>query len=648
MKKSLILFFLCYVNYGTFAQQKLQHISSGNNTRSNSTYINAEGLNNNPNAIIIVEYDETTRAANQHAIGVWYNGTQWAIFNQDRATMPAGLTFNLTWKNADDKSFVFRSNNGNTQLDHPLINNNPSARFFASQVWNPGGSGGVYNNSEITLGYNAETGKWILKNTSGNALPAGAAFNILIENNKSPLTVITTLPATINIKDLRKDSIRFRVTINGFTCTTPTADHILEVDGKGDEIFAGGVTQYYNTITGEKAGTAQRRWTLRAGDVNSDDAKWGMRVRAGSKPGGMGGIQNGDQFPAPEPWRRRAPVYKNTFPLLLTEGVLVKGENAAMIVPSIWEYDGTTEEEQQLNNFASTFAQIAIFLGTQIPTAIITGGASIPFVTSLNIAALKESRKSVSQQPVDNLNMFAKLDYQLPEFNVIVSKTLFGDAKDRPIGMNDKEGHFDYTPIGMYLNYDNAKALSSSDFGFGPGILPLRFKDPSGMQGDYTIYLQIDIIDGKQKFTNPDEVSPLGENNNYGWYKMTNVYSNEYLGAEANSAFGNIYSDVSEWQFEKVPGAHNVWYYYLVSRGGRYLAVPENDASKNINGYAPVVSNKQAKSTHYWRVISNSDGTYSLLNVYAQKALVQDGPSKRIMLWENRANPEQRWKITYR
>ena len=32
---------------------------------------------------------------NDHATGVWYNGSQWAIYNQDLAAMPPGASFNV-------------------------------------------------------------------------------------------------------------------------------------------------------------------------------------------------------------------------------------------------------------------------------------------------------------------------------------------------------------------------------------------------------------------------------------------------------------------------------------------------------------------------------------------------------------------------
>ncbi len=207
MKKTAFLLLLLS-GYFAEAQQKLQHISSAQNIGNNSTFINAEGLNNNPNAIIIVEYDAVTAKANTHAVGTWYTGSQWAIFNQDLAAMPAGLTFNLTWKNADANAFVHKVVNGNNILDHPSLNNNPSASFYASQVWNPGGAGGVYNNANIALSYNQQLAKWEVKNQTGAPLPEGSAFNILVGNSgKNSMAVIKNNPAIANLPPVKNQPV---------------------------------------------------------------------------------------------------------------------------------------------------------------------------------------------------------------------------------------------------------------------------------------------------------------------------------------------------------------------------------------------------------------------------------------------------------
>ncbi|MCX6317226.1 MAG: membrane dipeptidase [Bacteroidetes bacterium] len=186
--KHLLTITVFLLHYTVHAQQKIQHTATAANTSANSTYMDAAGLNGNPNAIIIVEYDAATAKANPHAVGVWYNGNKWAIFNQDRATMPVGLLFSITWFNANDNNFFQKASpnnlsNGRMLIEHPLLNNNPAANFYASQVWNPGGIGGVYNNAEMAVSYDAAMGKWVISNVNGTPVPDGASFNIAVQAN---------------------------------------------------------------------------------------------------------------------------------------------------------------------------------------------------------------------------------------------------------------------------------------------------------------------------------------------------------------------------------------------------------------------------------------------------------------------------------
>ncbi len=196
MKKLLFVFFTILAGV-VFAQTKFQHISNQSKGNSNSTFLDAAGLNKNPNAIIIVEADANARAANPHAIGVWYDGNNWAVFNQDKAIMPAGITFSISWKNPDANAFYQRSSaanlvNGRMMIDNAALNNNPAAAFYVSQVWNPGGGNGVYNNADIDLEYDKAAAKWLVRNASGTPIPEGAAFNIMINSDvkKAPAVFI--------------------------------------------------------------------------------------------------------------------------------------------------------------------------------------------------------------------------------------------------------------------------------------------------------------------------------------------------------------------------------------------------------------------------------------------------------------------------
>ena len=200
----LAALFLTILCCKAISQQTLQHVSTTANITNNYTCIDAEGINANPQAVIIVEFDAATRSVNNHPVGVWYNGNKWCIFNQDLAAMPAGLTFNLTWKNAGADAFVLKVINGNTFLDHPTLNNNPAAAFYASQVWNPGGQGGVYNKSDITVSYNQKLTRWQVSNQNGSALPEGSAYNILIAAANSTGKTIDKIAGIIKPGDVIK------------------------------------------------------------------------------------------------------------------------------------------------------------------------------------------------------------------------------------------------------------------------------------------------------------------------------------------------------------------------------------------------------------------------------------------------------------
>lgn len=167
------------------AQQSFKHTTSASNINGNSSFISFPGLDKNPQAIIIIENEADTRKGNPHPTGLWFDGQRWAIFNQNMAPMPAGITFSLAWSSPGNQAFYQQASAANAGkgfliLDHPLLNKQPASSFKISQVWNPSGKGGVYNNAEVAVQYEEKLGSWIVRNTNGAPLPNGASFNIII------------------------------------------------------------------------------------------------------------------------------------------------------------------------------------------------------------------------------------------------------------------------------------------------------------------------------------------------------------------------------------------------------------------------------------------------------------------------------------
>jgi hypothetical protein len=163
------------------------HIATAANISSNWTVIDHPSTNGNPNAILIVTPNwnpgSVGNTYNNHPIGVWYTGGKWAIFNQDLAAMPAGAAFNVLVPTTGTGVFVHKATAANssgdyTVLDNPLTNGNPNAIVLVTPNWNPGASGGTYNNHAIGVFYTS--GKWAIFNQDLTAIPVNAAFNVAV------------------------------------------------------------------------------------------------------------------------------------------------------------------------------------------------------------------------------------------------------------------------------------------------------------------------------------------------------------------------------------------------------------------------------------------------------------------------------------
>jgi len=157
------------------------------NILGDSTYINNPLTNNNPNAIVLVTPNWNPGGVgntyDDHSIGVWYDGSKWAIFNQDMADMPVGAAFNVLIPTAGAAAFVHTATLANilgdsTYINNPLTNNNPNAIVFVTPNWNPGGVGNTYDDHPIGVWYDGS--KWAIFNQDIAAMPADASFNVLI------------------------------------------------------------------------------------------------------------------------------------------------------------------------------------------------------------------------------------------------------------------------------------------------------------------------------------------------------------------------------------------------------------------------------------------------------------------------------------
>jgi hypothetical protein len=167
----------------------VQH-ATPRNILLNSTYLDHPSTNGDPNAFILVERDPEPGGDpknNAHQIGVWYDargGGRWAIFNQHRASMAVGATFEVVVMEGPN-TIVHRATPQNTvgnstYVDDSLTNGNPDAVLTVTQNWNPEGIGNTYNDHPVGVRYDPDEKRWVIFNRDGEQMPSGAAFNVAV------------------------------------------------------------------------------------------------------------------------------------------------------------------------------------------------------------------------------------------------------------------------------------------------------------------------------------------------------------------------------------------------------------------------------------------------------------------------------------
>lgn len=123
---------------------------------------------------------------NEHPIGVWYTGSQWAILNLDGAPMRDGAAFNVEIFASGDGAFLHKATPENieanwTDIDDPLAYDEQKLVFVMPRGA-PDGSG-VNIIQPIGVWYSGS--EWAIFNQyKENAMPIGAEFNVLIVDAK--------------------------------------------------------------------------------------------------------------------------------------------------------------------------------------------------------------------------------------------------------------------------------------------------------------------------------------------------------------------------------------------------------------------------------------------------------------------------------
>lgn len=184
------------------------HSASAGNTSGNTTTIDHPRLNGNPGArLLVTQSYGATGIYNNKSIGVYYTGSRWAIFNQDRSAMPTGAQFNVLISSDIFEVEATSSSitNNWTAINNPQTNDRADALLFVTQYWTS-----VYNAHEIGVWYTNDNARWNIYNQrSTSAMPPGAKFFVLANRENSAIPNLVNVPinpsAIRNINEIRND-----------------------------------------------------------------------------------------------------------------------------------------------------------------------------------------------------------------------------------------------------------------------------------------------------------------------------------------------------------------------------------------------------------------------------------------------------------
>lgn len=450
-----------------------------------------------------------------------------------------------------------------------------------------------------------------------------------------------------NLKNLNKPITYFRVVAKGFTCNRETADDVLERDGKRDEIYLSSFSFMVNNANNTIPNTSVRTRTRVFCDINGrgPENKWAM---AGSASGGLGGIQTGDNLPDLEPWKNNAPSSGELLPYVLWEGNLYPGSDYVVIHPGIMEYDGPADF---LTNFwHNSFIGLAARTASNVLTLPFQLFTSIPGYSSGS--GYNDSSPGVWPAP-GVMQQFGNVFYRanLATLSPEDQQKLYVNAaspNDRPIGI---DANMVYNPLQIRLDNNIANTLVDRDFGYGKGIIPLRFKDDDRFKGEYTLYLAFERVNDPTQYNAINKVSqdvfdPLAN------YSFRNVHAADkeidVLNGGRTSNTHVVLNDLKglssqRWKIKKI----NQYYFNITNN---YNNLNLDLLNKNdINGSNIVTSVPDNNETQQWAFIRYCDGTWVLRNVRTKRVMEVYNAATQVAAplgqWDASFARNQRWFI---
>lgn len=158
----------------------------------NETFLEHHRLDGNPNEIVFATHNwNPHNVYNANTTYVGYHPTLggWAIFKEQTDEfnpMPEDSAFNVLIPADYHDTFVAEASAENVSfnsliLDHPRLNNNPDAIFFADAFWDDGLARYQYNTrANIGVWYSGQLGRWHIYTQDFSSIQLESKFHVLI------------------------------------------------------------------------------------------------------------------------------------------------------------------------------------------------------------------------------------------------------------------------------------------------------------------------------------------------------------------------------------------------------------------------------------------------------------------------------------
>jgi hypothetical protein len=167
-----------------------QVTATTSNSSGDSVYLNSSATNGLPHAVLQATPVYKSAYENQ-IIGVWYDGSDWAVFNENESTMDTSgaAVFNVlvgTTESGGGKNAIQKSTNANrggnsTHVNNATTNGDPNAFVLETPVYDPNDAGDSLVLNATGIWY--QSGQIVIFNENNTTMARNQDFNLLMYNS---------------------------------------------------------------------------------------------------------------------------------------------------------------------------------------------------------------------------------------------------------------------------------------------------------------------------------------------------------------------------------------------------------------------------------------------------------------------------------